>query len=304
MDLNDIGVFVRVAERGSLTRAADALDLPVSAVSLRLARLEKQLGVRLVERTTRTMRLTDAGEKYLRHVSAAFREIEAGRAVLDAMSIGVVGRIRMTVPPLMAATILPSVIADFLKKYPQVDIDMDVTGRFVDLIEDGIDLALRVAEPPDTRLVAKRVGATVGRFYAVPSLFKNKVPPMQPSQLADWPLLVIASDAVLLNWSLRNANKNESVSFRPRLAANDHQIILEAMHAGIGIANLPMFLGDPLVQTGKVEAVLPGWTAREVPLYLIYPSHKSVSLALRALLDHLSLSLAHFFPLTGSRRQQ
>jgi DNA-binding transcriptional LysR family regulator len=299
MDLNDIGVFVRVAERGSLTRAADALDLPVSAVSLRLARLEKQLGVRLIERTTRTMRLTDAGEKYLRHVSAAFREIEAGKAVLGAMSTGVVGRIRMTAPPLMAATILPSVITDFLKKYPQVDIDIDVTGRFVDLIEDGIDLALRVAEPPDTRLIAKRVGATAGKFYAVPRLFKNKVQPIRPSQLVDWPLLVIASDAAMLNWSLRSDKKNESVSFRPRLAANDHQIILDAMHAGIGIANLPMFLGDPLVKSGKVEAVLPDWTAREVPLYLIYPSHKSVSLALRALLDHLSVSLAQFFPLTS-----
>jgi DNA-binding transcriptional LysR family regulator len=302
MDLNDIGVFVRVAERGSLTRAADALDLPVSAVSLRLARLEKQLGVRLVERTTRTMRLTDAGEKYLRHVSAAFREIEAGKAVLGAMSTGVVGRIRMTAPPLMAATILPAVIADFLKKHPQVDIDIDVTGRFVDLIEDGIDLALRVAEPPDTRLIAKRVGATAGKFYAMSRLFKNKVRPIRPEQLADWPLLVIASDAALVNWQLRSAKKNESVSFHPRLAANDHQIILEAMYAGIGIANLPMFLGDPLAKAGKVEAVLPGWIAREVPLYLIYPSHKSVSLALRALLDHLNLSLAQFFPLVNARR--
>jgi DNA-binding transcriptional LysR family regulator len=297
MDLNDIGVFVRVAERGSLTRAADALNLPVSAVSLRLARLEKQLEVRLVERTTRTMRLTDAGEKYLRHVAAAFREIEAGKAVLGAMSHGVVGRIRMTAPPLMAATILPAVIAEFLKKYPQVDIDMDVTGRFVDLIEDGIDLALRVAEPPDTRLIAKRIGATAGRFYASPRLFEHKMRPTRPSELADWPLLAIASDAALLNWLLRSGKKSEAVSFRPRLAATDHQIILEAMHAGIGIANLPMFLGDPLVKAGKAEAVLPDWTAREVPLYLIYPSHKSVSLALRALLDHLSLSLTQFFPL-------
>lgn len=299
IDLNDIGVFVRVAERGSLTRAADALDLPVSAVSLRLARLEKQLGVRLVERTTRTMRLTDAGEKYLRHVSAAFREIEAGKAILGAMSTGVVGRIRMTAPPLMAATILPSVIADFLKMYPQVDIDIDVTGRFVDLIEDGIDLALRVAEPPDTRLIAKRVGATAGRFYALPRLFKNKVRPTMPVQLTEWPLLVIARDAALVNWQLRSASKSETVSLRPRLAANDHQIILEAMQAGIGIANLPIFLGDPLMKAGKVEAVLPDWTTREVPLYLIYPSHKSVSLALRALLNHLSLSLAEFFPLVG-----
>jgi DNA-binding transcriptional LysR family regulator len=302
MDLNDIGVFVRVAERGSLTRAADALDLPVSAVSLRLARLEKQLGVRLVERTTRTMRLTDAGEKYLRHVSAAFREIEAGKAILSAMSTGVIGRIRMTAPPLMAATILPAVISSFLKKYPQVDIDMNVTGRFVDLIEDGIDLALRVAEPPDTRLVAKRIGATAGRFYALPRLFKNKVRPVRPGQLVDWPLLVIASDAALVNWQLRSASKSENVSFRPRLAANDHQIVLEAMHAGIGIANLPMFLGDPLVKAGKVEAVLPDWTAREVPLYLIYPSHKSVSLALRALLEHLNTSLAQFFPLASPRK--
>jgi DNA-binding transcriptional LysR family regulator len=297
MDLNDIGVFVRVAERGSLTRAADALDLPVSAVSLRLARLEKQLGVRLIERTTRTMRLTDAGEKYLR--SAAFREIEAGQATLGAMSTGVVGRIRMTAPPLMAATILPSVMADFLGKYPQVDMDIDVTGRFVDLIEDGIDLALRVAEPPDTRLIAKRIGATAGRFYAVSALFENKARPLQPSQLSDWPMLVIASDSASVNWQLRSASKRENVTFRPRVAANDHSIILQAMHSGIGIANLPMFLGDPLVQAGQVEVVLPDWTTREVPLYAIYPSHKSVSPALRALLDHLSSSLAQFFPLVG-----
>jgi DNA-binding transcriptional LysR family regulator len=167
MDLNDIGVFVRVAERGSLTRAADALDLPVSAVSLRLARLEKHLGVRLIERTTRTMRLTDAGEKYLRHVSAAFREIEAGQATLGAMSTGVVGRIRMTAPPLMAATILPSVMADFLGKYPQVDMDIDVTGRFVDLIEDGIDVALMWHCGWQSRRIRASLLSALGQLLAV-----------------------------------------------------------------------------------------------------------------------------------------
>jgi DNA-binding transcriptional LysR family regulator len=302
MDLNDISVFVRVAERGSLTRAAEALDLPVSSVSLRLGRLEKQLGVRLIERTTRTLRLTEAGEKYLRHVSSALRDIEAGQAALNAMVTGVSGRIRMTAPPLMAATLLPSVIAEFLLVHPQVEIDLDVTGRFVDLIEDGIDLALRVAEPPDTRLVAKRVGTTAGRFYAARRMFQQRAAPELPSQLNDWPLLAISSGAPLLTWQLKNGAQTHALVFRPRLAANDHSVILEAMHAGLGIAHLPIFLGDLLVKNGAVQTVLPDWTAREVPLYLIYPSHKSVSVALRALLDHLSLSLAPFFPLGVVRK--
>jgi DNA-binding transcriptional LysR family regulator len=297
MDLNDINVFVRIAERGNLTKAAEALDLPVSAVSLRLARLEKQLGVRLIERTTRALRLTDAGEKYLRHVSSAFREIEAGQAVLGAMSKGVAGRIRMTAPPLMSATLLPNLIADFLVKHPQVDIDLDATGRFVDLIEDGIDLALRVAEPPDARLVAKRIGATAGRFYAAPELFSQRAAPTLPSQLANWPMLVIASNAAIVNWQLSSPSAKEQLSFRPRLAANDHQVILAAAQAGVGIANLPMFMGDSQVASGQLIAVLPDWSARNVPLYMIYPSHKSVSLALRALIDHLSSPLASVFTL-------
>jgi DNA-binding transcriptional LysR family regulator len=297
MDLNDINVFVRIAERGNLTKAAEALDLPVSAVSLRLARLEKQLGVRLIERTTRAMRLTDAGEKYLRHVSTAFREIEAGQAVLGAISTGVAGRIRMTAPPLMSATLLPNLIADFLVKYPQVDIDLDATGRFVDLIEDGIDLALRVAEPPDARLVAKRIGATAGRFYAAPGLFSQRAAPILPSQLANWPMLVIASDAAIVNWQLSSPSAKEQLSFRPRLAANDHQVILAAAQAGVGIANLPMFMGDSQVASGQLIAVLPDWSARNVPLYMIYPSHKSVSFALRALIDHLTSPLASVFTL-------
>jgi DNA-binding transcriptional LysR family regulator len=297
MDLNDIGVFLRVAERGSMTKAAAVLGTPVSAVSLRLARLEGHLGLRLVERTTRTLHLTDAGERYLRHISVAFRELEAGNAVLSAMSTGIAGRIRMTAPPLMAATILPAVLADFLAKHPQVDIDLDVTGRFVDLVEDGIDVALRVAEPPDSRLVAKRIGATVGRFYAASRLFKSKNAPVRPEQLLNWPMLLIASDAATATWQLQSAKRTERVTFKPRLAANDHSVILAALQAGLGIAALPMFLGDPLVKTGKIQAVLGDWSAREVPLYLIYPSHKSVSLALRALLDHLVLTLAPFFPI-------
>jgi DNA-binding transcriptional LysR family regulator len=305
MNLNDLAVFVRIAERGSLTRAADAMSIPVSAISLRLARLEKNLGVRLIERTTRTMRLTEAGEKYLRHASSAFREIEAGQSAIGAMSKGVVGRIRMTAPPLMAGTILPTVLAAFLKRHPQVEIDLDATGRFVDIVEEGIDLALRVAEPPDSRLVAKRIGATAGRLYAAPKLFQAKATPKLPQRLIDWPLLVIASSADMMTWQMRNAKRSkdeiETISFRPRLAANDHQVILEAMRAGLGIANLPMFLGDPLVAARKAEAVLPQWTTREIPLYLIYPSHKSVSLALRALLDHLGESLAPFFPLSRVR---
>jgi DNA-binding transcriptional LysR family regulator len=302
MDLNDIEVFVRIAERGSLTRAAESLELPVSAVSLRLARLETRLGLRLIERTTRSMRLTDAGEKYLRYVSQGLRDIEAGHAALRAISSGVVGRIRLTAPPLMAATLLPPLIAAFMQQHPQVEIDLDVSGRFADLIEDGIDLALRVAEPPDSRLVARRVGATAGRFYAIDRLFENKAAPKSPQQLVDWPLLVIASNAQMLNWSLRNGDQTEPLSFRPRLAANDHLIVVAAMRAGLGVAHLPMFLGDPLVAAAEVRVVLPKWIGREVPLYLIYPSHKSMSPALRQLVDHLSSSLAPFFPLRASDR--
>ena len=297
MDLNDINVFIRIAERGSLTKAAEALDLSVSAVSLRLARLEKHLGTRLIERTTRDMHLTDAGEKYFRHVSSAFREIDAGQAVLSSLSTGIAGRIRMTAPPLMSATVLPGLIADFLVKHPQVDIDLDATGRVVDLVGDGIDLALRVAKPPDTRLVAKRIGATAGKFYAAPVLFANRPSPTLPNQLVDWPMLVIASDAVTLNWQLHSTSAKVEVSFRPRLAANNYQVVVAATQSGIGIGNLPMFMGDPLVAEGKLVDVLPDWIARSVSLYLIYPSQKSVSLALRALIDHLSSPLASVFTL-------
>jgi LysR family transcriptional regulator, regulator for bpeEF and oprC len=297
MDLNDIRVFTAIAERGSLTRAADALALPVSAVSLRLARLEKQLGLRLIERTTRSMRLTDAGQKYLLHVAPALLEIDAGRAAVGAMAAGPVGRLRLTAPPLMAATLLPPVLADFMQAHPAVQIDLEATGRFVDLIEDGFDLALRVAEPPDSRLVAKRIGATAGRWYAKPSLFDNGKAPRAPAQLVDWPLLVIACNAPLLNWTLRKGELTEEISFRPRLAANDHEIVTQAMLAGLGIANLPSFLGDPLVAAGQVRAVLPLWLGREVPLYLIYPTHKSPLPALRALMLHLEAALAPYFPL-------
>jgi DNA-binding transcriptional LysR family regulator len=297
MDLNDIAVFVRIAERGSLSRAADTLGLPVSAVSLRLARLEKNLGVRLIERTTRTMRLSEAGERYLQHVSHAFREIEAGQAAVGELSKDVVGRIRMTAPPLMAATLLPSIIAVFLQRHPRIEIDLDATGRFVDIVEEGIDLALRVAEPPDTRLVAKRIGATAGKLYAAPKLFNGGQRPITPDQLMQWPLLAIAGNSRAIEWTMRNGTATESILVRPRLAANDHQIVLEAMLAKIGIANFPMFLGEPLVEAKKAITVLPQWTTREVPLYLIYPSHKSVSLALRTLLDHLAIALAPYFPL-------
>jgi DNA-binding transcriptional LysR family regulator len=297
MDLNDIGVFVSIAERGSLTRAAVALALPVSAVSLRLARLEKQIGLRLIERTTRSMRLTDAGEKYLRHVAPALLEMEAGRAALSAMAAGPAGRLRLTAPPLIAATLLPAALAQFMQAQPLVQIDLDVTGRFVDLVDDGIDLALRVAEPPDSRLVAKRIGATAGRWYAKSDLFKNRKPPRTVARLADWPLLVIASNAPLLNWSLRKGDLTEQISFRPRLAATDHQVVIEALRAALGIAHLPMFAGDPLVASGEVQPVLPQWLGREVPLYMIYPTHKSPSPALRELIRHLESTLAPHFPL-------
>jgi LysR family transcriptional regulator, regulator for bpeEF and oprC len=299
MDLNDIGVFLKISERGSLTKAAAALGLPVSAVSLRLARLEQHLGVRLIERTTRTMRLSNAGEKYLLHISLAFREIEAGSAAIDAMGTGVTGRIRMTAPPLLAATVLPTMISDFMKKHPKVQIDIDVTGKMLDLVEDGIDLAMRVAKPPDSRLIAKRVGATAGRFYANSKMLKTGSPIVHPMHLQEWPLLIIAQDAARVHWSLSNGTKSHSLEFHPRLAANDHQIVIAAMTAGLGIAHLPMFLGDELVKENKIEAVLPRWMGRNVPLYLIYPSHKSVTVVLRALVEHLSAALAPFFPLPG-----
>jgi DNA-binding transcriptional LysR family regulator len=161
---------------------------------------------------------------------------------------------------------------------------------------------LRVAEPPDSRLVAKRIGGTAGRFYALPRLFEHKAAPRTPLQLVDWPLLVITANTPLVNWTLRRGEQAEAISFRPRLAANDHHVVIEAMHAGLGIAHLPMFVGDALVAAARAVVVLPRWLGREVPLYLIYPSHKSLSPALRQWVDFLSESLAPHFPLRAASR--
>ena len=195
----------------------------------------------------------------------------------------------------MAATVLPSVIALFLQHHPRIEIDLDATGRSsTSWRRYRSGFARRgAARYPSGRQTHRRDRR---KALCHSKLFQRRATTDQPD--STFAVAFAGNCQSLASHRRDDAQRHHrGVNIvRPRLAANDHQIVLEAMLAEIGIANFPMFLGEPLVEAKKASIVLPQWTMREVPLYLIYPSHKSVSLALRTLLDHLVVSLTPYFP--------
>lgn len=289
-DLNDMLFFAEVAERGSFAAAGRALGLPKSRLSRRVAELEQQLGVRLLHRSTRKLSLTEVGALYLRHCLAMRSEALAAGEVVQRLSAAPRGTVRVTCPTTLAQSVVGDLVSAFLLAHPQVRVEMEVTNRVVDPVDEGVDVALRVRPrlQDSGSLVVKRLGQSHGLLVASPALLARQGRPATPAELAQLDSVAMSVQDGRTSVTLRGPDQAQhDWQHQPRYVADDLETLLRAALAGVGVALLPDYMCRPALDAGRLVQLLPGWSPPEGIVHAVFASRRGLVPAVRAFLDHL-----------------
>jgi DNA-binding transcriptional LysR family regulator len=278
-DLNALVVFAKVAEASSFSEAARRLKLPVSTVSRRIAELEDQLGVRLLERSTRNLRLTELGAEVLEYAARSAELSETVESIVSNRLSDVCGALRLSAPPSISDTLLAPLVAAFQASYPNVRVQILVTDRFVDHIAEGIDLTFRLGALRDSSLVAKRVLTYRHQLLASPAYLRGREQPEKPQDLLNHRLLAFMHWKPDARWSFvhKNGKDQETLSFQPYLAMNDYSGLAPALLDGAGIGELPPVVRPELVRTGRLIEIMPDWRFRTFDLSLVHLGARHIS---------------------------
>jgi len=290
MDLNRIRLFVRVAEAGSFTGAARIAGLPKSSVSRAVAALERDLGVRLIQRTTRRLQLTEAGRAYYESVSRALSGVDEAAAAISQSQDVPSGPVHLTAPLDLGVWLLAPSLARFAARYREVRLEVTLTQRVIELVREGLDLALRVGKLADTALVARPLGLVRAGLFAAPQYLKRNGKPQSVADLAEHDCLLFRAGG-RATWDFVGPAGRQKVEVRGTMAADDHQFIREAAVAGLGIAVLPIVACAGEHAGGELVRLLPEHATTGEPLNLVYPTArflpKRVSLLRDQLLEEL-----------------
>jgi len=287
VDLNDIYVFVKVVEAGSFVGASKQLNMPSTTVSRKVQKLEQALGVRLLQRSTRKLHVTDAGQQYFDNCQQSLARIEDATTLACQSSVMPTGVLRITSPVDFAVNYLQPWINGFLTLYPDVQVELEVTDRYVDMIEEGIDIAFRSGALEDSSLVARRIGPKKSVFCASPAYLEAHGRPLCPDDLAQHDCIVMGSSLKNKHWTFMKDGGELSVPVSGRYAVDNMQLVVSAAHEGMGIAQVPYPLVIESFRAGTLTQVLVEYSAPESNIYIIYPSHKQLARIVRAFIDHV-----------------
>lgn len=291
MDLNEIAIFIRIVEQKSLTRAARSLGLPKSTISRKLSSLEERLGVRLVQRTPRHVVLTEAGSLFHDRCAGLVAQVEAAEAELADLGTTPKGILRVSAGVDIGVTILARHVRDFLRLHPQMAVELVLTDRAVDLVGEGIDLAIRIGPVREASLVVRKLGAGGGVLCASPDYLASHAEPAVPGDLAQHACIVYTSPPHGPDWTLESVQGPVSVRVRAALLANSLTVVREAAIAGLGIARLPLFACSEDLSEGRLRRVLDAWSVAERPVHAVYPATRHLTPKVRAFLDFLAARL-------------
>jgi DNA-binding transcriptional LysR family regulator len=286
-DLNDLAYYAEVVSHGGFAAAGRAIREPKSKLSRRVAALEERLGLRLIERSSRRFRVTDTGQAFYERCRAMLAEADQAEALVVQAQAEPHGRIRFSCPTGMIAPV-QGLVTSFLARYPKVRLQLIVTDRGVDLIEDRIDLALRVRVDlnTDAELTVRSLGKSVRILVAGPQL-ASQVTTVE--QLASLPTLSTADEHDFADWNLETVDgRQHTIRVEPRLGCANMDQLLSAASAGLGIALLPDRVCRPMLEPGKLVRVLPDWHAQIGIVHIVFTTRRGLPPAVRALVDHLA----------------
>ena len=293
-DLNDLYYFAMVVDHGGFAAAERALGIPKSRLSRRISQLESDLGVRLLQRSTRRFAVTDVGQSVHRHAQSMLAEATAAREVVDRLSAEPRGLVKASVPVGIAQQLMPKLLPEFLAKYPQVRVQLHVSNRRVDVINEGFDVAIRVRSKldDDGSLVMRSFGQIQELLVASPKYLDRAGRPRDPDDLAGHTTMSMGEDEVRQRWELQGADGAiRRVELKPRVAGFDFPMLMELAKQGLGITMLPETLCADAVRNGELEVVLPEWRLPQGIAHAVFASRRGLLPAVRVFIDFLAEKL-------------
>ncbi|MEK2644499.1 LysR family transcriptional regulator [Bdellovibrio sp. BCCA] len=276
MQLDGIDIFVKVVQAGSFTKAAKLLGMPLTTVSGKVALLEKRLGVTLLHRTTRKLNLTEAGEAYFRRCLRVLDEVEAAEKELTTKRSEPEGTLRITSTIDVGHIILPPIIKEYLKRYPKMRVELVATNRLVDLISEGVDLAIRIGSLKDSTMVARRFLESQASLWASAAYVKKHGLPKHPRDLEKHQCISFSAEKNN-NIRLSRQGETQTVAFPSRIVVDDMESTKAFVMQGDGIGLIPQFLCEEEARQGKLIPVLPQWTWGSLSLSFVYPAQRFVA---------------------------
>jgi LysR family transcriptional regulator, regulator for bpeEF and oprC len=288
-DLNDLKVFEKVAALESFSAAGRALGIPKSTVSRCVVRLETQLGTRLVQRTTHSVRLTQSGLALKERCTEILTRVNEAIDYVGSLSAGPKGLLKISAGIGFGYFVLAEILPSFLERYPGVDVSLDLTSRSVDLVAEGIDVTIRMGHMPDSRLIATGLGAMQRYLCAAPSYLERRGLPQTMEELKDHTTIEMPGiNGMPRTWTF---HKNERDKFKfevpPRLLVNDPGVIYRLAVNGAGIACISGYLSGPEIVAGRLVRLFPEWALPPVEINAVYPSNRELSPTVRAFVEHI-----------------
>ena len=280
-------IFTAVVETRAFTQAADKLDISRAAVSKHVADLEAQLGGRLLNRTTRSVSLTEAGSAYYDRCRQILDDIDDAECLVNGLSSEPRGTLRINAPMSFGTRHFAPLVAGFCARNPRIDVDLTLNDRLIDMVDEGYDLLVRIAHPSDSSLVARRISNSQSVLAASPAYLDRAGRPEVPADLATHQCLRYSYAWSSQNWQLREGEKTFDVAVQGPLTANNGDVLCGAAIAGMGICRLPTFICGEALERGELELVLPGYTPPAEGIYLVYPSKRFLSAKVRQFIDFI-----------------
>jgi DNA-binding transcriptional LysR family regulator len=284
VDLLDVLAFVRVVETGAFSRAAERMGMAKSIVSRRVARLEDQLGARLLTRSAQGAQPTDVGQAYYERASLVLAELDAAQEVVDQAVTQIAGQIRLSAPLSFGVQHLAPALAEFAAANPRVELDVSFDDRTVDLIARGFDLAVRIGSLKDSSLIARRIAPVRKVVVASPAYLERHGTPERPRDLASHDLLLYGNEA----WRFRLDKGWETVRGQVRMRADNGDLLRTAAEAGLGICMLPSFIAAPAIASRALEVILRDFPLEEGGLHVVMPPGRATTARVRALVEFLA----------------
>jgi DNA-binding transcriptional LysR family regulator len=289
-DFSDYVLFVKVVDHQGFSAAGRQLGIPKSRLSRRIALLEERLGVRLLQRNSRSLTVTSVGRLFYERCQAMVALGEAARDVVRQVVAQPQGMLRLSCPVSLTQTWLRPLLPGFLEAYPAIKLTLSATNRRVDPIEENIDVALRVRRPPfeDSNLVVKRLGESRDVLIASPALLACQPALLEPQELAQWPTLALPSGSDRHVWQLVNEKQTIEIMHDPRFISADMYALKQAALAGLGVTLLPKAVCRDELRDGLLQQVLPQWHCPPSEIQAVFPTRRGMVPAVRALIDYLA----------------
>nr|WP_315212600.1 LysR substrate-binding domain-containing protein [uncultured Duganella sp.] len=285
--LQAMEVFVNVVDSGGFTRAAEIMQLPKATVSTLIQSLEASLAVKLLHRTTRHVSVTADGAAYYERCLRILSDVRDAEESLSRTRLSPSGRLRVDVPTGLAGSVLVPALPDFFTRYPDIQMEMGCSDRAVDLVEEGVDCAVRAGQLVDSSLIARRVGILHFVTCAAPSYLDRYGRPAHPDELTRHLCVNYFSSKTgkIVDWDFSRGAERVQVALPGNIALNDTTAYTAAGLAGLGIVQMPNFLLEPLVADGSFEQVLPEWSSDSIPVHVVYPQNRHLSAKVRVFVE-------------------